>query len=200
MHVYGSYKYSLGIGAGTLPTLSFLRQCFSLAWNSPGQAAWTASPGLCCCSMNAGIASTYHSVPPQPAFSVSYWDQRQVLMLAQWTSHWWDSLPGLHYGFLFKLWFHLNINGLGLFGPVCTSCWLILTGSEQWRWSHSFDWLTENLSGSHVSTQPTQTGGWRGMWLFTLWCQCQEVWLWVVFLSITEKPPALKSRLCLLQT
>lgn len=61
MHVYGSYKYSLGIGAGTLSTLSFLRQCFSLAhwtlstlsflrqcfslaWNSPGQAGWTASP------------------------------------------------------------------------------------------------------------------------------------------------------------
>lgn len=30
VHVYGSYKYSLGIGAGTLSTLRFLRQCFSL--------------------------------------------------------------------------------------------------------------------------------------------------------------------------
>lgn len=85
--------------------------------------------------------------------------------------------------------------GIELFGPVCTSCWLGLIGSGQWRWSHSFDSLTENLLESHVSMQPTQTGGWRGMWLFTLWCQCQEVWLWVVFLPVTEKPPAVKSRL-----
>lgn len=76
--------------------------------------------------------------------------------------------------------------GIELFGPVCTSCWLGLIGSGQWRWSHSFDSLTENLSESHVGTQPTQTGGWRGMWLFTLWCQCQEVWLWVVFIHHWE--------------